>query len=57
MKNADNAYHHIQLNLKKDLDEIIKKLADDEDRTPSMMCLRLIKEALKARNIIGGETK
>ena len=47
--------HHIQLNLKKELYAIILELADDEDRTPSMMCNRLIKEALRARGKIGGK--
>jgi hypothetical protein len=46
--------HHVQLNMKKDIYDIILELADDEDRTPTMMCNRLIKEALIARGKIGG---
>ena len=47
-------YHHIQLHLGQEIDEIIKALAEEEDRTESMMCKRLIKEALRARGKIEG---
>ena len=48
-----NKTHHIQLNLEKEIDEIVATLAEEEDRTQSLMCKRLIKEALKARGKIG----
>ena len=46
--------HHIQIHLEKEIDEIVAALAEEEDRTQTMMCKRLIKEALKARGKIGG---
>ena len=49
MKKENKTKHHVQVNLDKELDEALLKLAAEEDRSLSGMCIRLIKEAIKAR--------